>query len=447
VYKIFSVDDHIIEPADVWSSRVPTKYRELAPHVVEEDGREYWEYEGQRNMTMGLNAVAGMPRDQWGMEPARYSDMIPGCYNPAERAKDLLSQGVVASVNFPTLPRFGGMLFSHFDDKQLASICVEAYNDFIIDEWCPGGPEGMFVPMVICQAWEPELAAKEIERCADRGAKSLCFTENPVPDGLPTFHDVDHWAPIWRACEETDLAVSMHIGSSGSIPMIDPNAPFTGMIAAGEVSAMLSMLNMLVSPTLLRFPKLRLVYSEGGIGWVPAMLHRADRQLDRHSGWAGKVEMKPSELFRRNVWVCMVEEPMGLQIAYPRIGADKIVCELDYPHADSTFPHTQISFKEVFDGIPDDVVEQVSYRNAERLFNWTSVDESLLESPDVSTWRATLVDDPFAAMKRRHDVAGIEHVTTSAAVDDGSCHHMVTVGNMMVTCGKALVEGACPDGH
>src|SRR6266540_3213397 len=143
MFKLFSVDDHIIEPADVWSKRVPAKYREAAPHVIEEDGREYWVYEDQRILTMGLNAVAGKPREQWDMEPARFTDMIPGCYDPKERAQDLLSQGVLASVAFPTLPRFGGMLFNSFTDRALASACVEAWNDFILDEWCPAGPPGL----------------------------------------------------------------------------------------------------------------------------------------------------------------------------------------------------------------------------------------------------------------------------------------------------------------
>jgi predicted TIM-barrel fold metal-dependent hydrolase len=449
MYKIFSVDDHIIEPADVWSSRVPARYRECAPHVIEEDGREYWVYEGQRNMTMGLNAVAGKPREQWGMEPRRFADMIPGCYDPKARAQDLLAQGVLASVNFPTLPRFGGMLFSHFKDKDLANVCVQAWNDFILDDWCPGGPEGLFVPMIICQVWDPHLAASEIQRCADKGARSLCFTENPVTDGLPSFHDADHWAPIWRVCEEAQLAVSMHIGSSGFMPVIDPAAPFTGAITSGETGAMLSMVNILLSPVLHRFPKLKLVFSEGGVGWVPAILHRADRQTERHSGWAGKVDMKPSELFARNMWVCMVEEPLGLKLAYPHIGADKIVSELDYPHADTTFPRTQRSFEEVFEGIPADVVDKVSHLNAEQVFRWKMADEALLSSPDVSSWSATLEADPYAAMSLRHDISGIDHVgPTSDVDDDDTCHEMVTVGNMMVPCGQTFgPDGACPGGH
>src|SRR5215217_7698274 len=104
MYNLFSVDDHIVEPADVWSSRVPAKYRDVAPHVVSEDGREFWCWENTREATMGLNAVAGKPRNEWGMEPARFSDMIDGCYNPTARAADLLSNGIFASVAFPTLP-------------------------------------------------------------------------------------------------------------------------------------------------------------------------------------------------------------------------------------------------------------------------------------------------------------------------------------------------------
>ena len=191
--KFFSVDDHIVEPADVWSKRVPAKFRDAAPHVVEADGREYWEYEGNRALTMGLNAVAGKPRDQWTMEPTRFSDMIPGCYEPAARARDMVSDGITASVCFPTLPRFGGVLFNDFADKALADACVKAWNDFIFEEWCAAAPD-LFVPMPICQIWDPVAAAAEIRRNAARGARALCFPEETSYLGLPSFYS-DHWDP------------------------------------------------------------------------------------------------------------------------------------------------------------------------------------------------------------------------------------------------------------
>src|SRR6202034_1276435 len=115
---------------------------------------------------------------------------------------------------FPSLPRFGGLLFAGFADKDLAYECVKAWNDFVFDEWCPGGPDGFFVPMVITTMWDPELAAQELERCATRGARALAFPENPVPAGLPSLHTKE-WDPLWRVAEEANIAVCMHIASSG----------------------------------------------------------------------------------------------------------------------------------------------------------------------------------------------------------------------------------------
>src|SRR4051794_27697821 len=258
--KLFSVDDHVIEHAHVWSSRVPAKFRDAAPHVIEEDGREFWVYEDTRSLTMGLNSVAGKPREQWGLEPTRFSEMIPGSYDPQERARDFLANGILASLSFPSLPGFGGRLFAQFKDKELADACVRAWNDFILDEWCPGGPPGLFVPMVICQVWDPKLAAAEITRCLAKGAKSLCFVENPVPEGLPSFHHESHWDPIWAVCQEADIPVSLHIGSSGFMPMIDPEASFAAMIAAAEVGAQLSLVNIAMSPIPLKFPNVKIVF-------------------------------------------------------------------------------------------------------------------------------------------------------------------------------------------
>jgi predicted TIM-barrel fold metal-dependent hydrolase len=437
MYKIFSVDDHLVEPAHLWVDRVPAKYSELAPHVVAEGGRELWAYEEQRTMTMGLNAVAGKPREEWGMEPVRFSDMLPGCYDPKERARDMLSQGVLASICFPTLPRFGGLLFAGFKDKVLADLCVKAWNDYVLDEWCPGGPPGLFVPMTICQMWDPESAAQEISRCAERGSRALCFPENPVPDGLPSFHDPAHWDPIWQACVETGLPVSMHIGSSGFIPIVDPAAEFMPVIAIGNVCGMLSMVNLLLSGVFDRFEDLKVVWSEAGIGWVPSVLERCDRQVERHQYWSGKAgALRPSEIFRRNMVACMVEEPLGLKL-YDLIGADNIVAETDYPHADTPFPYVQKAYAEVFDGIPAEVVEKVSHGNAERIFNWTMAEASL-----------ATVDQPWLppegwGSRCFADAQGL----VASGGDPTVCHTMVQRVALLEECGAPVIDGVCEAGH
>ena len=230
-YDLFSVDDHIIEPPNVWSDRLPAALQEAGPHVVEADGRQFWLFEGRRGETMGLNAVAGKEYSEYSMDPVRYSDMIPGCYDPVERAKDLLTNGVRASVCFPTFPRFAGVTFLLAQDKVLADLCVKAYNDWLIDEWCASVP-GMYVPMIIGQLWDPVAMAAEIRRCSARGARAVTFPENPVPLGLPSF-STDHWDPVWDACVETDTVICMHIGTSGVVPMASSDSPFIQGIALG----------------------------------------------------------------------------------------------------------------------------------------------------------------------------------------------------------------------
>jgi predicted TIM-barrel fold metal-dependent hydrolase len=368
--KLFSVDDHIIEHARVWSDRVPHRYLEPAPHVVEADGREYWVYEDQRATTMGLNAVVGRPKDQLNPDPIRFADMRLGCYDPHARAADMRADGIHASVLFPTLPRFAGTLFLGFKDKALAGECVRAYNDFVMDEWCPGGPPGMFVPTVITTLWDPELAAAEIRRCADLGAKALCFPENTVPLGLPSYWS-DHWNPVWQAAEEADIPLCLHIGTSGEVPQPSPDAPDALSYSVLQVGSILSSVNLMMSPVCRNYPGLKFVFSEGGIGWVPNALERADRMYLRHRHYNHFDEVLPSEIFHRNMYLCMIEEPVCLRYR-DDIGVDRIMWECDYPHTDTTWPDSQAIAEQVFAsaGVSADEVDAISHGNAERVFNW-----------------------------------------------------------------------------
>jgi len=368
VFTLFSVDDHVVEPPNVWTDRVREADKERVPHVVEQDGRQSWVWEGGYEMTMGLNAVAGKPRELWGAEPARFEDMIPGCYNPVERKKDFLSNGIYASVAFPTLPGFAGRKFATFEDKDLALTCVRAWNDWILDEWCPTAPE-MYVPMTIAPVWDAELAAEETRRCLEKGTKALCWMEDPANLGLPGYH-TDYWHPLFAVCEEAGLPVCMHIGGAlprvtleGTVPMVE--------IAAAFAHAGRSSVNMMVSPIPRKFPDIKLVWSEGGIGWITAAIERADRQWERHQYWTHieNAEILPSEVAKRNMWFCMIEEPIGLKYRHD-FTVDHILCESDYPHADTPFPNTQAAFKELFDGVPKDEVEKMTHSNAEELFDF-----------------------------------------------------------------------------
>jgi predicted TIM-barrel fold metal-dependent hydrolase len=368
VYKLFSVDDHIVEPAGVWVDRVPAKLRERVPHVIEVDGRQKWVWDGGEEATMGLNAVAGKPREEWGMEPARFDDMIPGCYDPHERAKDLLSNGIFASVAFPTLPGFAGRKFQTFPDKELAVTCVRAWNDFVLDEWCAAKPD-LFVPMTIAPVWDVELAVVETERTLELGTKALAWVEDTANLGLPGYHS-DYWDPLFALCEEAGLPVCMHISGAAPVVTLEGLVPMVE-IAAAFTHAARSSVNMMVSPIPRKFPGIKLVWSEGGIGWITAAIERADRQWDRHKYWTHipDADVLPSDVAKRNMWFCMIEEPLGLQYRHD-FTVDRILWESDYPHADTPFPHTQAACKALFADVPDDEVAAITHRNAEALFDF-----------------------------------------------------------------------------
>ena len=375
-YDLFSVDDHIIEPPGVWVDRLPAKYQDACPRVVtRDDGTEAWQYEGEQLATMGLNAVAGKPHKDFAMDPASYSDMIEGCYNPRVRAADLLRDGVRGSVCFPTFPRFAGQRFLTARDKELADLCVRAYNDWMLEEWCDAVP-GMYVPMMIGQLWDPQLMAAEVRRCAALGVRAVTFPESMAPFGEPSFHTT-HWDPVWDAVTEADMVICIHIGTSGRTHMPSEDASFSVAVALGPVNAQITFMDLLLCGIPQRFPTIKIALSEGGIGWVPFALERVDRTWERHRYWAKLDETPPSELFHRNFWVCFIDETAGIEARH-HIGVDKIMWECDYPHADTPWPHSQQDVHRSLSGVPADEVAAMTHGNAEKLFRWS-------QRPDVAS--------------------------------------------------------------
>jgi len=367
--KLFSVDDHVCEPPDTWSSRVPAKFRDQAPHIVKDGKQEFWEYEGVRNPTIGLNATAGKPPEDFETEPITYSDMIPGCYDPAERAKDLAREGIMSTMIFPTLPRFGGALFPSFKDKELADVCVQAWNDFMFD-WCSVAPK-MFVPMSLIQLWDVDLAIKETKRNLDRGVRAICIPEELSFLGLPSYFS-GYWDPLFALCQEADLPICMHIGSSSWQPYRPPESPAALAIAISFVATQTHAVGTMYGNVCRKFPNIKMVYSEGGIGWFPAALERADRMYKRHRYWDGSIDnedLLPSEICQRNMWFCMIDEPFGLANR-DIIGIDKIFWECDYPHSSCIWPGTQAIVDDLFKEVPADDFAKITYQNANKIFKW-----------------------------------------------------------------------------
>jgi predicted TIM-barrel fold metal-dependent hydrolase len=379
--QLVSVDDHVIEPPTVWTDRLPAGDHAAAPHVVEQEidaaaqlGKrvqgtvEVWLYEGKPYPEIGLNAVAGKDPRDYDTDPVRYSDMIPGCYDPIARIADMDLDGITAQLCFPSFPRFSGTRFLAAQDKDLALRCVAAWNDWMLDDWCGAAP-GRYIPVSILPLWDPALAAAELRRMAERGTKAVTFPENPVPLGLPSFH-TDHWDPVLAVAEEAGIPLCLHFGTSGRVPQTAPDAPMPVMIALMGCNSMYTLADLLFSPVFHKFPRLKVSLAEGGIGWMPYLLERMDYVWERHR-WYTEIdkETRPSDLFRRNVWGCFIDDEAGLALRHT-IGIDRLTWECDYPHSDSNWPHARKRAAEMLADVPDDEAHRIAELNARELFNF-----------------------------------------------------------------------------
>jgi predicted TIM-barrel fold metal-dependent hydrolase len=291
--------------------------------------------------------------------------------------------GVIASLCFPSFPRFCGQVFYEASDRELALICVRAYNDWMIDEWC-GSATGRYIPLIIIPLWDPILAAVEMERCAEKGARGFCFSENPAPLGLPTIHDPNrHWDPVMATAEATDLIVCMHVGSSSTIPSITPDSPFMANLAWGANRTSGAMLSWLFSGYFQRMANLKIALSEGEIGWIPFFLERAEQVYDKQRFWVKRgvqfesharsdvdlEDLDLRQLYHDHVFGCFIDDIHGLK-NLDEIGEDNVMIETDYPHSDSTWPNSLKLAKDRVAHLDPVVQHKILRGNAEALFRF-----------------------------------------------------------------------------
>jgi predicted TIM-barrel fold metal-dependent hydrolase len=382
-YTFISVDDHIVEPPDAFEGRMPAKFGDRAPHVVRKDGVDVWVYDGQDFPNVGFNAVVGRPVDEYSFEPSRFEDMRRGAWDIHARIADLDVSGVYASLCFPSfLPGFAGQrLQLATKDPELALAAVRAWNDWNIEAWSGAYPDRM-IPCQLPYMLDPEIGAEEIRKNAARGFKAVTFCEAPHLLGLPSMHS-GHWEPIMRACAETDTVVNLHIGSSSTSPSTSADAPadVTGVLFFGY--AMFAAVDWLYSKLPVRYPDLKIALSEGGIGWVPALVDRLNHMLSYHEmygTWKG-IDMTPAEVFLRNFYFCAVEDPSAFALR-DVIGVDHIFLEQDYPHCDSTWPRTQSVIAHEIGGLPAEDVRKITWENASRVYRHP-VPEAIQNDPNA----------------------------------------------------------------
>ena len=356
---IISVDDHILEPRDLWQRELPASVRDRGPKVFREKAKstflggtlnfernapdgdwcDVWVYDDLVLGTNLLHAAGGMPIEQQRNVPAIYEDFRAGAYDQKARLADMDANHQQVGINYPnTFPRFAGQGFAERADKELALTCLKIYNDWMIDEWCGGIGKGRLIPLTLIPLWDPVAAAAEVRRCAAKGSFTIAFSENPAKLGFDSLYK-GTWDVLWDACEETNTTISMHIGSSSSMPTTCAEAPLAVSMSLNAHNAQGSVCDWVYSRTLERFPSLKLAYAESQVGWMPFQYERMDGVWHEQVGGID-LPNPPSSYLKTRVFGCIFDDVHGLRCR-DEVGMDQIIFECDFPHPNGSFPNSR----------------------------------------------------------------------------------------------------------
>ncbi|MDH1209530.1 amidohydrolase [Pseudomonas chengduensis] len=398
---LVSVDDHAIEPAGAFDRHMPERFKGLQPRVEQHGGRDVWVFEGQATGYMGLNSVVGRPKEEYGMEPLGYEHMRRGTWDIKARVDDMSANGILGSICFPTFPGFAGQRFQNHPNRDVSLAAIQAYNDWHLHDWCNAAP-GRFIPLMLVPWWDMQAAAAEVTRLAKLGVHALSFSDNPALHGFPSIHS-DYWDPLWKACADNNVVICCHIGTGIKAEHASDLSPIDAWITSMPISIANSAADWIWAPMWKKFPDLRMALSEGGIGWIPYLLERADFTHRHHHAWTnadfgGK---KPSDIFRKHFITCFIEDDFGLR-NLPDVGEDMVTWECDYPHSDCTWPHSPEVAWESLKRLPKAAIDKVTHLNAMREFSY----------------------DPFAILGRENCTVGAlraqaTHVSTEPALGMG----------------------------
>jgi predicted TIM-barrel fold metal-dependent hydrolase len=377
-YTMISVDDHLVEPPETFEGRMPARFKDMGPRVIEEDdGSQVWLIEDRKIPNAGANAQVGRPYAEYSREPTRFDEMRRGAWDVHARVADMDLAGIWGSLCFPSMiAGFAGARFAEVKDQEFGLAAMRAWNQWHREAWVGAYPE-RFIAQQVTWLRDPEIAAKEIYLNAERGFTSLSFPEMPEKLGLPSIY-TGYWDPVMRACEETGTVLSLHVGSASSVVTGSSDAIPEVITSLFFVGSIITTSDWLFSKIPVRFPKLKIAISEGGIGWVPALIDRIEhctKYREYTGGWMD-VDLSPVDVLHRNFWFCALDDTAGF-LLLDRIGEDRVTVESDYPHTDTTWPDTQNYLKRQLGFLPADTIEKLTWKNASELYNFP-VSESAL---------------------------------------------------------------------
>ena len=415
---LVSVDDHVCEPPNLFKNHLSGDALATAPKfMTDPNGRNYWEYQGKKKPSVGLNAVVGRPFDEYGAEPSAIEHLRPGCYDVHARIDDMNINGIAASLNFGNSICFDGSTFHLAPDKKMALAHLRAYNDWQIDEWCASYP-GRFIPCCILPTWDMTATTIELKRIAAKGCRAVSINENPTTQQLPSIRN-EYWNPFWKAIVDADITICLHIGTGNPAPHASMETPIEAWISTMPLSIAQGAADWLQLRALQEYPTMRIALSEGSIGWVPYFLERADFSNWRHKTWTNSIfqDRKPSETFKRHFLNCFIDDAFGLK-NLDDIGEDMVAYECDYPHSDTLWPEAPERLWESVKKLTDEQIDKVTHKNAMRHFRFDPFEHFAGKDLTVSALRAKAhakgVDTtPRSAGGARPVEAGIKRPVTS----------------------------------
>lgn len=384
-FRIIDADTHFTEPYDLWTKRAPAKYRELVPQVRENsEGRKKWYVDGDVELT---NAGAGSIIDAkanktkfWDvdiMNGISVADAHIASYDAKARLEIMDKQGIHAHIVYPNVAGFGAGRLLRLEDRNLALAIVQLYNDALAEWQAESGDR--LLPQMLIPFWDIDATVAEIQRCVKMGMRGLTMSGEPFNGGLPDLQD-RHWDPLYELCTELDLPINIHIGSGDGAggpntysarvwPTQDKYRAFVLMCVQLELSNSNFVSNLVTSDILVRYPKLKWVSVESGIGWIPYVLERTDYQLQEALPDDPSLQ-RPSarELFRQSVYATFWFEESGPQHVLPDLGFDNVMFETDFPHPTCLYPNpVEYALENLKHHDPADV-RKVMGGNAARLY-------------------------------------------------------------------------------
>ncbi len=377
--KIIDVDAHITEPVDLWTSRAPAAYVDRVPKVVETPNGLYWTVDGvMLGKALGGSVIthnrAKVPGPGFIGWPAGTND--PSASDMGERVRVLDDLGIYAQILYPNSAGFGSQAFGKVSDPELRRLCAAIFNEAMLEIQESSG--GRILPMALLPWWDIAASVREAERIAAQGFHGVTMHSDPQNVGLPDLGD-RAWDPLWEVCADKGLPINFHIGASetsltwfGSSPW--PSQDEERKLAIGSTMMFLSngriLANMIYSLVLERFPTLKLVSVESGVGWIPSFLEALDYQLlESAPKAADQFSMRPSDYFRRQVWGCFWFERASVPAAVDALGADHILFETDYPHPTCLYPDPLGQIVDLANTLGPDVTRKILQDNSAHVYN------------------------------------------------------------------------------